>query len=377
MNLKMLSKNQSVLFYALSICFVACFVSLCFSLPRLHADEPVSGIAAPISKEDVARDDAGNDTDWQWETVETKGMPTARHEAAFVAHQGKLYLLGGRRINPVDVYDPKTNTWTAKSKTPLELHHFQAVAFGDAIYLVGAMTGRYPNEKPLEKVVVYYPKTDRFDFIHSIPKSRRRGGAGVTLHGDKLLIAGGITNGHVDGSQAWLDQYDPRTGDWLPLADAPDVRDHLQTAVIGDRLYFFAGRNTRQRTRETFNLTIERGNVYDIKNEQWVTTEKTIKIPTQRAGNMAFAWGDEIVIGGGESASQKKAHHEVEAYNIKTGTWRRWPDLQRGRHGSGFAVIGDFVYTAAGSGNRGGAPELATLERLRLPSLENDVATEK
>ncbi|MEO9592385.1 MAG: galactose oxidase, partial [Rhodopirellula bahusiensis] len=83
-----------------------------------------------------------------WLTVKTEGQPTARHEAALVGFQGKLFLLGGRRINPVDVYDPETNVWTTKSETPLELHHFQGVVVGDAIYLMGAMTGPYPKETP-------------------------------------------------------------------------------------------------------------------------------------------------------------------------------------------------------------------------------------
>ena len=39
----------------------------------------------------------------------------------------------------------------------MELHHFQAVAVGDAIHMVGAMTGPYPNEKPLDKVVSIFP----------------------------------------------------------------------------------------------------------------------------------------------------------------------------------------------------------------------------
>ena len=334
------------------------WTALCV-LPTCQADDgPASATSNQTEKDEAS---------WSWETVKTTGTPSGRHEASLVTYKEKLYLVGGRGIKPVDVYDPATNRWTAKSKTPMELHHFQAVVYGDAIYMIGAMTGPYPNEKPLEKVVVYYPEQDKFDFIHSIPESRRRGGAGAVVYHDKIMIVGGITNGHVDGSRAWLDQYDPGTGDWLPLADAPDARDHVQAVITGDRLYLFAGRTTRQKTRETFNLTIQNGNVYDLKQKRWLNPEPPIQIPTQRAGNMAFVWGDEVVVGGGESATQKRAHHEIEAFNVKTKAWRRWPDLVQGRHGSGLAVIGDYVYTAAGCWNRGGAPELTTLERLRLP----------
>lgn len=348
-----------------AIVAVCVFFLASFSLLTCLADDDPAKSTANEAQQKTG------DGEWEWETVKTKGSPTARHEAALVAFKGKLYLLGGRGIKPVDVYDPATNAWTAKSKTPLELHHFQAVAFGDAIYMIGAMTGPYPNEKPLEKVVVYYPDQDKFDFIHSIPESRRRGGAGATVYGDKIMIAGGITNGHVDGTVAWLDQYDPNTGDWLPLTDAPDARDHVQTAIAGDMLYFFAGRRSHQKTGETFNLTIKNGNVYDLKKQQWLSPEKPIQIPTERAGNMTFSWGNEVIVGGGESASQKPAHGEIEAFNVKTKTWRRWPDLKQGRHGSGLAVIDDYVYTAAGCLNRGGSPELSTLERLKLPAVES------
>lgn len=46
----------------------------------------------------------------EWTTVPAQGAPNPRHEAAFVAHEGKFYLLGGRRIQPVDVFDPATAT---------------------------------------------------------------------------------------------------------------------------------------------------------------------------------------------------------------------------------------------------------------------------
>ncbi len=32
----------------------------------------------------------------RWTSIEAKGKCSARHEASFVAHKGKFYLLGGR-----------------------------------------------------------------------------------------------------------------------------------------------------------------------------------------------------------------------------------------------------------------------------------------
>ncbi len=135
---------------------------------------------------------------WAWETLDTNGEPTPRHEASFVEHDGKFYLIGGRRINPVDIFDPATQTWTEASKTPLEVHHVQGVSYGNAIYLIGAMTGGWPAETPLERILIYYPKTDTFEFGPEIPEHRRRGGAGVAVHNDQIYVVGGITNGHID-----------------------------------------------------------------------------------------------------------------------------------------------------------------------------------
>lgn len=310
---------------------------------------------------------APTSTTWEWETISAIGAPTPRHEAGLVAYNDKVILIGGRRINATDVFDPKTNTWTAKSPPPIELHHFQPVVVGNAIYLMGAMTGPWPNETPLERIIIYYPDRDEYIYSHTIPEERRRGGAGAVYHNNKVYLVGGITNGHMDGYRAWLDEYDPESGTWRVLADAPNERDHFQAVVSDNKLYAFAGRTTSKSTNEDMALTIRPGNVYDFASGKWEPVSDDLALPTLRAGNSAFAWKNEIIVGGGESMAHEVAHNQVEAFNVETKTWRNWPSLQRGRHGSGFAVVGDYVYIASGSGNRGGGPELTSIERLKLP----------
>ena len=310
---------------------------------------------------------SGN-ADWRWETIVTNGEPTARHEAGLAAYNDKIYLIGGRRINPTSIYDIKANKWSDTSPTPMEIHHFQPVTISNAIYMVGAMTGGWPTEKPLEQVLVYYPDSDEYKYTHTIPEHRRRGGAGAVLHNGKIYLIGGITNGHMDGYKPWFDEYDPKTGEWKTLPDAPIARDHFQAVVIGDKLYAFAGRNTSRRTNQDMKLTIEHGNVFDFKTGKWEAVTNDLALPTLRAGNSAFVWQDEIIIGGGESTAHLVAHSEVEAYNVNSRSWRKWPSLNEGRHGTGLVVVGDHVYTASGCGNRGGEPELTTIEKLKLPT---------
>ena len=311
---------------------------------------------------------------WQWETIEAIGAPTPRHEAAFVSYQDKMYLIGGRRINPTDEFDPATKTWTAKSPTPIELHHFQPVVVGDAIYLMGAMTGLWPNEKPLDKVLVYYPERDEYEYKHEIPENRRRGGAGVVYHNGKIYMVGGITNGHMDGFMPWFDEYDPQTGEWRVLPNAPNSRDHFQAVVIGNKLYAFGGRVSSRATGEDMSRTIQHGNIFDFQTEVWLPVTANHAIPTMRAGTASLAWNDEVVVAGGESMTQELAHNQVESFNSQTGQWVAWPPLAEGRHGSGFAIIDDYVYIASGSGGRGGGPELTSIERLKLPRRNLEIA---
>ncbi|QDV22827.1 Kelch repeat-containing protein [Aureliella helgolandensis] len=302
----------------------------------------------------------------RWEMLDTLGTPTARHEAAMVGFEGKCYLLGGRRINPVNVFDPWTGTWTAKSVTPLELHHFQGVVVGDRIYLMGAMTGGYPTETPLEKIVVYSPNKDQFEFVHSIPEARRRGGAGAVYHDGKIYLVGGITHGHMDGYQSWFDAYDPQTGDWEILPDAPHARDHFQAVVIENRLYAAGGRQTSKVTQEVFSRTVAAVDVFDFETGQWLPSTDTPVLPTPRAGNSCAVLDGKLVVAGGESGGRSSAHAEVEVYSPESAAWSTLPSLQRGRHGTGVVRIGDYFYTASGSGGRGGSPELNSTERLQL-----------
>ncbi|MEO0575961.1 MAG: DUF5060 domain-containing protein [Pseudomonadota bacterium] len=315
-------------------------------------------------------------TSTQWISIDAaldSDIPTARHESALVAHEDKLYLIGGRRNNPTDVYDPATQRWTQRASPPIEIHHMQAVSHGDAIYLIGAVTGGWPTETPVDRVLKYYPSDDRYEWTHEIPPARRRGGAGVVVHDDKIYLIGGITHGHMSGSQAWFDEYDPTTGQWRVLPDAPNARDHVHGVVSNSRLYVFAGRRTSRATGQDLDLTVAHGNVFDFKQARWLPVTEALRLPTQRAGAAVMTWDDEIIVAGGESASQVPAHNEVEAYNTRTATWRRLPSLQQGRHGTALAVVGDDAYIVAGSGKRGGEPELIDIERLTLPALSSSV----
>lgn len=297
-----------------------------------------------------------------WETVVTSdgSEPRQRHEAAFVDIEDKFYLLGGRGILPTSIYDTKTNSWSEGAPPPIELHHFQPIIFENKVYIVGALTGGFPEETPVPNVYIYHPDTDSWEKGHEIPEDRRRGSTGNVLYQNQVFIASGIKNGHVGDHKKWFDRYDPVTGEWEALTDTPRTRDHFQAVLAGDKMVLVAGRLSNA-PENSFNLTIPEVDVFDFGTNSWSTLDTNL--PTQRAGNMAVFYEGEVLVVGGESSSQIVAHSEVEALNVENGSWRILPSLQRGRHGSGVFEFNGKLYTASGSGNRGGEPELFSLER--------------
>lgn len=301
-----------------------------------------------------------------WQQIASQERPHARHENSMAAIGDRLYLLGGRGDRPLDIYDLKTRRWSQGSAPPLAISHAQVAVFDQRLYVVGGFLGDYPEEASLSHVLVYDPTQDRWSTGAEIPAARRRGAAGLVAHDGVLYLVGGNTRGHMSGYVSWLDAFDPRSGRWTVLPDAPRPRDHLQAAVIDGRLYAAGGRRSAHETGDTLAQTIAEVDVYDIAAGSWNTLPAPL--PTPRAGAATVARQGQLVLIGGESSRQVPAHAEVEAWDPAGARWTTLAALPRGRHGTQAAMIDGDLYIAAGSGNRGGGPELDDL--LMLPGAE-------
>jgi N-acetylneuraminic acid mutarotase len=299
-----------------------------------------------------------------WKPAEPLNLPTARHENGMAAANGKLYLIGGRGDRPVEEYDPKKDVWSVRTQAPMEMHHFQAVAYNNEIYVLGAFSGKFPHETPIPNLYIYSPSKNEWRKGPELPSNRLRGAAGAFTYKDKIYLVCGIQDGHYDGHVAWFDVFDPKTNKWEVFADAPRPRDHLQVDVVKDKLYVVGGRRSSAKTNEPMSLTVKEVDVYDFKKGTWETLPEQNNLPTQRAGHTVMAFGGRILVAGGESAAQVPAHREVEAYNPARDRWETVMPLTQGRHGTQAVLLNGKVYVVAGSGNRGGGPELTSMEVL-------------
>lgn len=297
-----------------------------------------------------------------WQELKAEGNASERHENAFVRAGDTFILLGGRGLKSVDLYDTQTKEWTQGAQPPFEIHHIQAVEFEGLVYVIGAFTGGWPFETPLPNILIYDPLLDAWAIGPEIPADRRRGAGGTVIYNDKIYVVGGIINGHTSGWVNWLDEFDPATNKWRKLADAPRARDHFHSAVIGDKLYVAGGRRSGFAS-EGFTQTVKETNIYDFNNQEWIELPSPEgDIPTERAGTGAAEYEGNFVVLGGESGSQEQAHNQVEMLNTASETWSSLMPLERGRHGTQAIYFDNKIFIGAGSGNRGGGPELNSFE---------------
>ncbi len=299
-----------------------------------------------------------------WTVEVSSNDPTKRHENAYVEVGGLFYLIGGRGNKPLEIYDPVSRSWSTGAAPPFEMHHFQAVSYQGDVYVIGGFTGDFPNETPLTNVYIYDPGTDSWTTGPSIPASRRRGSTGVAVYNNRIYMVCGLQNGHIDGWVPWLDEFDPSTGTWTTLPDAPRARDHFQVGVVGNKLYAVAGRRTGELT--VFAPTVPEVDVYNFTTGNWTTLPAGVNIPTERAGATTVVANSKLMVIGGETEGQTTAHYETEALDPKTNTWTTMDALNTARHATQALFYHAKIYITTGSGNRGGGPELISQEFLEI-----------
>lgn len=291
-----------------------------------------------------------------WTDKDENENYTARHENSFVQAGDRFYVMGGREnAMTIDVYDYTNDSWEAlENSAPAAFNHFQAVEYKGLIWVIGAFrTNIFPNEVPAEFIWAFDPATREWIQGPEIPVARRRGATGIGVYNDRFYIVGGNTDGHNEGAVSWFDEYNPATGVWTSLTDAPNARDHFNAVVIQDRLYVAGGRLTGG-TGGLFGPVISEVDVYDFASGQWNTLPADQNLPTPRAGAATVNFNDTLVVVGGEVPDQSIALDITEAYDPISATWSRLPNLNHRRHGTQAIVSGGGIFILGGSPNQGG-----------------------
>ena len=218
--------------------------------------------------------------------------------------------------------------------------------------LFDIQTNNFPDEVNAENIYVYDPANNAWMTGPEVPASRRRGSGGLQVYNGKFYLVGGNNAGHAGGFVKWFDSYDPRTGQWQVLADAPNARDHFHAVVVGNRLYAAGGRRTSE--SNTFGDTVAKVDVYDFSTGGWLPPTSTPDdLPVPRAAAATASFNGKIILAGGESGNQTTAYNRVDELDPVTGTWSTLAPMKYSRHGTQALVSGNGIFVAAGSPVRG------------------------
>jgi non-specific serine/threonine protein kinase len=165
------------------------------------------------------------------------------------------------------------------------------------------------------------------------PPEERAAAAAAATAGGTVWVVGGRTR---DGLAKTMLALDLRTLRWK-VVRGPRPREHLAATALGGRVYAIGGRLAGY---DTNLATVE---AYDPRTGRW---RRLRDLPTPRGGTGAAAVAGRIVSVGGESPTGTE--RTVWALRPPSGSWTRLPDLPTPRHGLGVVALGGRVWGVAG-----------------------------
>ncbi|WP_395351430.1 Kelch repeat-containing protein [Variovorax sp. UC122_21] len=178
-------------------------------------------------------------------------LPRPRGAAAAVVLDGQLHLIGGASepaaerasVGWHEVYDPKTDRWSARKPLPGARDHVGCVAHGGLIHVVGGRFNTFEYNTDLHHV--YLPARDTWEPRSPLPTARS--GHGLVVYRDRFFAMGGEGGFLVGGvpRQAkvfgQMESYDPVADSWQRHAPMTTPRHAVGAAVIGDWIYVAGG----------------------------------------------------------------------------------------------------------------------------------------
>lgn len=180
-----------------------------------------------------------------WRTRAT--MPAARGGGAADSIDGKIYVAGSRPPRGADfaVFDPAANTWTALPDMPTQRNHLAAVAFEGKLYVIGGRFEAGFTSPVTDAVEIYDPRTNTWTRGANMP--RPRGGLNAVAARGCIHVFGGEGNrGGPNGLFPDHDVYDPVADTWTNLDPIPVPIHGVTGLVFLNGLIYLPGGGTAE-----------------------------------------------------------------------------------------------------------------------------------
>jgi len=130
-------------------------------------------------------------------------------------------------VGTVEEYDPATNSWRSRAPMPTGRNHFLAAAVDGKIYAINGRLGSpfVTMSDVTDLVEAYDPATDSWSYKGRSPT--RRGDVAGDVYNGKIYVTGGEYEEPQGKITFWaFEAYDPKTNSWQTLP-------HMQIARHG------------------------------------------------------------------------------------------------------------------------------------------------
>jgi glucose/arabinose dehydrogenase/N-acetylneuraminic acid mutarotase len=173
-------------------------------------------------------------------------LATARGGAAAAVISGKIYIAGGMdafgaSLSSVEVFDPAGSSWSSAASMATRRDNAGAAAFDGKLYVFGGRTRNADGltvNGTLTSVEMYDPATNTWVARTPMPTGRRTMAVG-TLGGRAQLMGGERTSD--GGTFPQNEEYDAVTNSWRGLASMPTPRHGAAAATISGTVYVAGG----------------------------------------------------------------------------------------------------------------------------------------
>lgn len=288
---------------------------------------------------------------------------------------GRWYVMAGLDpksggpIGAVYVFDPASNTWTAKGPMPIPAHHIMTTAVKGKIYVFGGFVKPQTGAgwQPTSNSWAYDPATERWEKLAPLPTPRGAGWA-VEMAGKIYVIGGAQANVRGNPTATLLpdtpqlvlgtvEEYDSAANSWRTCAPMPTPRNHLLAAAVGGKIYAIGGRIASARITSADDTNVIE--VYDPATDQWTDAGRA---PIRRSGMAGGVYQGKIYVAGGEYQDWEgaKAFWAVESFDPSTGRWDTLPRMQLAHHGFAAGFLGDSFHVVGGGFQSDGMPGVNT-----------------
>lgn len=183
----------------------------------------------------------------RWTDASPMATPRAAHTAT-VLPDGRVVVTGGYRemaptgnvTNSVEIYDPRTDTWTDGGRllSPRAFHTATLLPSGQ-ILVVGGTPGPSLFDRATASAELYDPRT-RMSVSAGMMADARRNFTATLLHDGRVLIAGGFEPISArEYSTCAL--FDPGTGRWIPTGSLSRGRSSHSATLLPDGRVLVSG----------------------------------------------------------------------------------------------------------------------------------------